>query len=74
MAEYAALFRPTGYALAQAFCDAAAKKGEVVEPGLVSELVLYGTESNLHDLIVNIGEMNDVKSYPKFRIPLPSLG
>jgi len=40
----------------------------------VSELVLYGTESNLHDLIVNIGEMNDVKSYPKFRIPLPSLG
>jgi len=62
------------HALAKAFCDSAAKRGEVVQPGLVSELVLYGTESDLNDLIVNIGEMNDLNSYLKSRIPLPSLG
>jgi uncharacterized protein (UPF0332 family) len=62
------------HALAKAFCDLATKRGESVHPGLASELVLYGTETDINDLIVNIGEMNDLNSYLKSRVTLPSLG
>jgi uncharacterized protein (UPF0332 family) len=62
------------HALAKAFCELAAKKGETVHPGLASELVLYASETDLNDLIVNIGEMNDLNSYLKTKVTLPSLG
>jgi uncharacterized protein (UPF0332 family) len=60
------------HALASAFCALAAKRGEVIHAGLVDELVLYGTESSLTELIAEIDEMNDLASFVKARVPVPS--
>jgi hypothetical protein len=62
------------HALAKAFCELAMKQGESVHPGLESELVLYGSEQDLNDLVVNVAEMTDLKSYLKSKVTLPSLG
>ena len=61
-------------ALANAFCDLAQKKGSVIRLGLAPELVLYGTEQELTELVINIDDMNDLNSYLSSRITLPSLG
>jgi uncharacterized protein (UPF0332 family) len=62
------------YALATAFCHLAAKRGENIYPGLVNELALYGTEETLTGLIADAGEMTDLQSYVRSRVPVPSLG
>jgi hypothetical protein len=41
---------------------------------LADELVLYGTESSLTELIAEIDEMTDLASFVKARVPVPSLG
>jgi uncharacterized protein (UPF0332 family) len=61
-------------ALAHAFIDLARNKGEIVHAGLAFELVLYSTEQELIDLIVNIDDMNELSSYLRTRVTLPSLG
>jgi uncharacterized protein (UPF0332 family) len=60
------------HALASAFCALAAKRGEVIHTGLADELVLYGTESSLTELIAEIDEMTDLASFVKARVPVPS--
>ena len=62
------------HALAKAFCDLAAKRGENIYPGLVNELSLYGTEETLTGLIADADEMTDLQSYVKARVSVPSLG
>jgi uncharacterized protein (UPF0332 family) len=61
------------HALASAFCALVAKRGEVIHAGLADELVLYGTESSLTELIAEIDEMTDLASFVKARVPVPSL-
>lgn len=59
-------------ALAHAFCALVSKRGEVVQAGLADELVLYGTESGLTDLIAEIDQMTDLASFVKARVSVPS--
>jgi HEPN domain len=61
------------HALASAFCSLAAKRGEVIHAGLADELVLYGTETSLTELIAEIDEMTDLASFVKARVLVPSL-
>jgi hypothetical protein len=60
------------HALASAFCALATKRGEVIHTGLADELVLYGTESSLTELIAEIDEMTDLASFVRARVPVPS--
>jgi len=55
--------------LAVAFCMAAESRGETTPPGLVEQLVLYGTRESLTQLITELGEMNDLASFISHRLP-----
>jgi len=61
-------------ALAKTFCDLASRRNEQIPASLQDELILYGTESDLHDLIISIDEMTDLRSYIKARLPIPTWG
>jgi len=61
-------------ALADVLRNLVEAKGETTPRGFVDELVIYATEDDLKILILNIGEMQDLKSYIGSRVALPTLG
>ena len=61
-------------ALADTFGAALDRKNETYSTNMLDELVLYGTMESLTILIVNVEDMQDLKSYVSSLIPIPSLG
>ncbi len=60
-------------ALAGIFHSLVDAKGETAPLGFEAELVMYASEDDLKDLILNVEEMRDLKSYVGSRVELPSL-
>lgn len=55
--------------LADAFCKAIEARGETTPPGLVEQLVLYGTRKSLARLFAELDEMNNLSSFLTQRFP-----
>jgi uncharacterized protein (UPF0332 family) len=56
-------------ALADAFCNAVEARGETPPPGLVEQLVLYGSRESLTRMFAELDEMNDLNSFLTQRFP-----